>query len=164
MAAPNRKPIHGLDPNLPVPEVRALAANRDAAVAIPRVRTLLLALVGGMALLLASVGLYGLVAFGAAQRVREVGIRIALGARPSDIVRLFLSRGLVLAGAGLAAGLVAAWALARVLESLLFETEVREPLLFLLAAVVLSSVTAIASYLPARRAATLDPVRVLNRP
>jgi predicted permease len=163
VAASIRDAISSLDPNLPVPEVRALAGNRDEAVHAPRVRTMLLTVVGSVALLLAAVGLYGLVAFGAAQRVREVGIRIALGARPSDIVRLFLSRGLVLAGVGLAAGLAGAWALARVLESLLFETQPRDPLLFVVAAGVLSSVTAIASYLPARRAAALDPIRVLNR-
>ena len=159
-----RDVIGGLDANLPVPEVRALAVNRDDAIHAPRVRTLMLTVVGGVALLLAAVGLYGLVAFGAAQRVREVGIRIALGPRPSDIVRLFLSRGLVLAGIGLTAGVAGSWALARVLESLLFETQVRDPLLFVVAAVVLAGVTALASYLPARRAASLDPVRVLNRP
>jgi ABC-type antimicrobial peptide transport system permease subunit len=164
VAAPIRDAIHEMDPNLPVPEVRALAANRDDAITAPRVRTALLAVVSGVALLLAAVGLYGLVAFGAAQRVREVGIRMAIGARPTDIVRLFVSRGLALAAAGLAGGIIGAWVLSRALESLLYETDTRDPLIFIIAAVVLAAVTAVASYLPARRAAALDPVRILNRP
>jgi predicted permease len=163
IAAPIRDAIHEMDPNLPVPEVRTLAANRDDAVTAPRVRTLLLTAVSGVALLLAAVGLYGLVAFGAAQRVREVGIRMAIGARPADIVRLFVSRGLVLAAAGLVGGVIAAWTLSRALDNLLYETDAHDPLIFAVAAVLLSSVTAVASYLPARRAAALDPVRVLNR-
>jgi predicted permease len=163
LAGAVRGAIQAIDPSLPVPEVQTLAANRDAAVSTPRIRTLVLTLVGSVALVLASVGLYGLVAFGVAQRVREVGIRMALGASRSDIVRLFLSRGLVLAGVGLTAGLLGAWMLSRTLESLVFETEVRDPLLFTAAAVVLASVMALASYLPARRAASVDPVRVLNR-
>lgn len=163
LAAAIRDAVHGIDPSLPVPEVHTLAANREAAVSTPRIRTLVLTLVGTVALALASVGLYGLVAFGVAQRVREIGIRMALGASRSDIVRLFLSRGLVLAAVGVTAGLLGAWMLSRAHESLLFETEVRDPLLFTAAAAVLAAVMAFASYLPARRAAALDPVRVLNR-
>jgi ABC-type antimicrobial peptide transport system permease subunit len=132
-------------------------------VSTPRIRTLVLTLIGSVALVLASVGLYGLVAFGVAQRVREIGIRIALGANRSDIVRLFLSRGLVLAAVGLTAGLLGAWMLSRALDTLLFETQARDPLLFTAAAIVLAIVMALASYLPARRAASVDPVRVLNR-
>ena len=164
VARPIRDAIHDMDPNLPVPEVRALAANRDDAIQTPRVRTLLLTVVSGVALSLAAVGLYGLVAFGTAQRVREVGIRIAIGARPTDIVRMFVSRGLAVAAVGLAGGVAAAWVLSRALESLLYETDARDPLIFVVAAIVLAGVTALASYLPARRAAALDPVRVLNRP
>jgi predicted permease len=164
VAGPIRDAIHQMDPYLPVPEVRQLAANRDDAISAPRVRTLLLTAVSGVALVLAAVGLYGLVAFGVAQRTREVGIRMAIGASPSDILRLFVSRGLLLAAAGLAAGIVAAWLLSRALESLLYETDAHDPMIYLIAALVLATITAVASYLPARRAAAVDPVRVLNRP
>jgi predicted permease len=164
VAAPIRDAIHDLDPYLPVPEVRPLRANRDDAISTPRLRTLLLTAVSGVALLLAAVGLYGIVAFGVAQRMREVGIRMAIGARPADILRLFVSRGLLLAAAGLAVGIAAAWTLSRAVKSLLYETDAHDPVIYATAALVLATVTAVASYLPARRAAAVDPVRVLNRP
>ncbi len=95
--------------------------------------------------------------------MREVGIRMAIGARRADILRLFVSRGLLLAAAGLAVGIAAAWAFSRAVESLLYETDAHDPLIYVIAALVLATVTAVASYLPARRAAAVDPVRVLNR-
>lgn len=158
-----RQQIREVDSALPVPEIRALEANRAAAIAAPRFRTILLALFGGVALLLASVGLYALVAFTVAQRTREIAIRIAIGARPSQVTGIFFRRGVRLTVAGGAAGLFGAWALSGVLRSLLFQTDVRDAGLFGLAAVLLGLIAVAASYLPARRAARLDPVVALSR-
>jgi ABC-type antimicrobial peptide transport system permease subunit len=119
--------------------------------------------VGLVALLLAAIGLYGVVAFTVAQRSREIAIRVALGARPSQVTQLFFRRGLVLAAAGGVAGLFLAWASTGVLRTLLFATDPRDPRVFALAAGLLMAVTLTASYLPARRAADLDPQVGLTR-
>jgi len=158
-----RREIRGLDPALPIPEIRPLAANRAVAMSAPRFRTVVLAVFGAVALVLASVGLYGVVAFTVSQRTREIAIRVALGARPSQMTRLFFKRGAVLTAAGCAAGLVVAWTAATVLDALLFQTRARDLRIFALAVIVLAAVTLLASYLPARRAASLDPVRGLTR-
>jgi predicted permease len=158
-----RRQIRTLDSALPVPEVRPLETNRAAAIAGPRFRTILLGSFGGVALLLASIGLYALVAFTVAQRTREIAIRVAIGARPSQVAGIFFRRGVRLTLAGAAAGLFGAWVLAGVLGSLLFETNVRDVGLFAAAALLLGLVAAAASYLPARRAARLDPVVALSR-
>jgi predicted permease len=158
-----RQQIRTLDSALPVPEVRPLETNRAAAIAGPRFRTILLASFGAVALLLASIGLYALVAFTVAQRSREIAIRVAIGARPSQVAGIFFRRGVRLTLAGAAAGLFGAWVLAGVLGSLLFETNVRDVGLFAAAALLLGLVAAAASYLPARRAARLDPVVALSR-
>lgn len=158
-----RRKIHGLDASLPVTEVAQLDANRAAAISAPRFRTVLLSVFGMAALLLASVGLYGVVALTVAQRTREIAIRIALGARPAQVMGLFLRRGLALAAAGGCAGLFLAWAGAGVLRTLLFETNPRDPFVFAVAAALLVALTLLASYLPARRAADLDPLVGLTR-
>lgn len=158
-----RRKIHELDPNLPVTGITPLESNRAAAMSAPRFRTVLLSVFGFAALLLASVGLYGVVALTVAQRTREIAIRIALGARPSQVTGLFFRRGLVLAALGGAAGLFLAWAVAGVLRTLLFQTDARDPLLFAFAASLLIALTLLASYLPARRAARLDPRGSLTR-
>jgi ABC-type antimicrobial peptide transport system permease subunit len=116
-----------------------------------------------VALLLASIGLYGVVAFTVNQRTREIAIRMALGARPSQMTQLFFRRGAIVAAIGAGSGLFVAWAMAGALEALLFETPPRDPRIFALAAAVLTAITLLASYLPARRAARLDPVRGLTR-
>lgn len=151
-----------LDAMLPI-EVRSLDANRTAAISAPRFRTVMITAFGLVALLLAAIGLYGVVAFTVAQRSREIAIRVALGARPSQVTRLFFRRGLVLAAAGGAAGLFLAWASTGVLQALLFATDPRDPRVFALAAGLLMAVTLTASYLPARRAADLDPLVGLTR-
>ena len=158
-----RRELHAMDSMLPVPEIRPLTANRSTAMSAPRFRTMMLAVFGLVALLLASVGLYGVVAFTVSQRTREIAIRVALGARPSQMTQLFFRRGAALAAIGSAIGLFVAWAAAGVLEALLFQTPSRDPRIFGLAAVVLAAVTLLASYLPARKAARLDPVRGLTR-
>jgi putative ABC transport system permease protein len=158
-----RQQIRSLDSALPVPDISTLETNRAAAIAGPRFRTILLALFGSVALLLASVGLYALVAFTVAQRTREIAIRVAVGARPSQVAGIFVGRGVRLTAVGGASGLLAAWALSGVLRALLFETDVRDAGLFALAAALLALVALAASFLPARRAARLDPVVALSR-
>ena len=157
-----RYELHAIDPNLPVPEIRPLEANRAAAIATPRLRAVLLAAFGAAALLLACIGLYGVIAFTIAQRTREIGIRVALGARPTQVVGVFFRHGIRIIALGGAAGLASAWVLARFLRTLLFHTDARDPALFALAAGVLALVAALATYIPARRAAHLDPVAAIT--
>jgi putative ABC transport system permease protein len=158
-----RRELRAIDPSLPLPEIRPLAANRAAAISAPRFRTVMLAAFGGIALLLASIGLYGVVAYTVTQRAREIAIRVALGARPAQVVALFFRRGARLTAIGAAAGLVVSWAASGVLRALLFQTDPRDPRVFALATVLLGSVALAATYLPARRAADLDPLVALNR-
>ena len=157
-----RREMRAIDAALPIPDVRPLAANRASAMSAPRLRTAALAVFGTVALLLAATGLYGVVAFTVSQRTREIAIRMALGARPAQVMQLFFRRGARLAALGSAAGLFLAWAAAGVLQALLFETASRDPRIFALAAAVLTAITLLASYLPARRAAKIDPLVALR--
>jgi putative ABC transport system permease protein len=155
--------IRRLDPMLPVDEIRLLEANRQHAVSGPRFRTVLLAVFGTLALVLAAVGLYGVIAFTVAQQTREIAIRIALGARPGQVSAMFFRTGVLLVAAGTAVGLFVSWIAAGVLQALLFETSARDPWAFMLASAVLIAVTLSASYLPAHRAARLEPMAALAR-
>jgi len=127
-----------------------------------RVATRLLIATGMLALVLAAAGLYGVIAYLVAQRTREIGIRLALGARAADILGLVLRRNLVLIVLGLAVGALAALSLVRTLSSLLYGVEARDPLSFLLVLLLLGAVAALASYLPARRALQVQPNRALR--
>jgi ABC-type antimicrobial peptide transport system permease subunit len=125
----------------------------------------LLALTGtfaGLALVLAALGLYGVVSFSVRQRTREIGVRVALGASDRDVRRLILGHGMVVAVVGVGLGLVASVALTRVVTSYLVGVSATDPLTFAGVPVVLLGVAALASYLPARRAASIDPVRALH--
>ena len=115
-----------------------------------------------MALLLACIGLYGLLAYTVAQRTREIGIRMALGAQKRQVLQTLLRDGLQLVGMGLAGGLICAFLLQRVFQSLLFGVAPTDPLTFLLTALVLLVTGLAACYLPARRAASIDPVEALR--
>ena len=161
-AAAVRRQIRALDPELAVPEVRPLEANLDATLLAPRFRLVLLGLFGGIALMLASVGVYAVIAFTVSRRTREIAIRMAVGAQPSQVAGLFFRRGLQLTVLGGLAGLSGAWALSGVLASLLYQTNARDPGLFASAAGVLTAAALLASYLPARRAARLDPLPALG--
>ncbi len=158
-----RREIQALDPALPVPDVQPLEENRLAAISAPRFRMVLLGVFGAVALLLASIGLYGVVSFTVVQRTREIAIRMAIGARPAQVANIFFKRGVRLTLAGGVVGLLGAWELSGVLRSLLFQTDAHEPELFALAGIVLGVVALMASYLPARRAARLDPLAALSR-
>jgi len=148
------------------PEVPARMTTMDdvlgVAVAAPRFRTTLLVLFAGVALTLALAGIYGVVSFMVSQRTSELGVRMALGARPSEIVRLTLWSSLRLTAIGVAAGWIAAFALSRVLSSVLFETPPRDPLIFGLVPALLLMVACLASAAPAIRASRVDPVTALR--
>jgi putative ABC transport system permease protein len=133
-----------------------------ASVAQPRFRTLLLAIFAGVSLLLASVGLYGVVAFSVNQRRTELGLRIALGAEPGEVMRLVLRQGMVPVAVGIGAGLGGAVLLARVMKSLLFGVEPGDPATFGGVAILLTLVALAACYLPARRATVVDPATTLR--
>jgi putative ABC transport system permease protein len=157
-----RRVVAALDPGLPLAAVRTMDETLAASVSEPRFRTLLLGAFSVLALLLATVGVYGLVAYTLAQRTHELGIRVALGASRGRVLRLVLAGGLRLIGAGVAIGLLASLALTRLASSLLFGVTATDPPTFLAAALLLSLVALLASFLPARCATRLDPAAVLR--
>ena len=122
----------------------------------------LLGIAGAMALLLSIVGIYGVLAYAVVQRQREVGIRVALGATPRTVKRMFVYRGMILAGIGIVSGAVAAAGLTRLMSSLLFGVTPVDAVTFVAAAAFLAGAALLASYIPARRAATIDPMETLR--
>jgi len=123
---------------------------------------LLLLMFAGLALLLAWLGIYGVLAYGVTQRTREIGVRIALGARPSRVLLAITGQGLALGIAGITCGLAAALAIARILAKLLFGIAATDPQTFALVAILLLAATSLASYIPARRAMRIDPICALR--
>jgi putative ABC transport system permease protein len=151
-----------MDSKVPVFNVREMdqvivEANSDA-----RIEAQLLGIFAGLALLLAAVGIYGVMSYLVAQRTQELGIRMALGAQPLDVLRLVLERGAMLTVAGLAIGLVAAFAITRLLSKLLFGVSATDPLTFFGVAMLLGLVALAACYIPARRAMRVDPMTALR--
>jgi predicted permease len=157
-----REEIRALDRRVPLTDVRTLEGVASAALAEPRFTTMVLSVFAGLALLLAAVGLYGVVSFVAARRTREIGVRIALGARASQVRWLVVRDGLVTSGAGVAIGLVIAVLATSVVASQLYGISRLDPIAFAVAPLVLLVVTALASYVPARRAARMNPVSALR--
>jgi putative ABC transport system permease protein len=157
-----QREIHALDHDLPISGVMTMDAYVSASIAAPRFNTILLAGFAGLALVLAAVGIFGVISYSVAQRTQELGIRRALGADASSVMRLVLTEGLGLAGIGLAIGLAGAFAVTRLLESLLFGVTATDPLTFSTVAAILAAVALLASYLPARRAITVDPMVALR--
>ena len=154
--------VHDVDPEQPVSDVRTLEEVIDRSTGQRWLNMTLVTAFAFIALVLASIGLYGVVAYGVTRELREFGIRVALGAGAADISRLVLRRGLVLAMSGVVIGLTAAFALTRVMRSLLFGVEPTDPASFGVAAMLLVGVALMASYLPARRAAAVDPALTLK--
>ena len=151
-----------IDPNQPVAEIRAMRDFVSADLAQPRFTMLLLGSFAAAALILAAIGLYGVIAFGVTQRTREIGVRVALGAQQRDILRLVMQRGMLLIGTGLAIGIAAALALGRVVAGLLYGVTPTDPATLLAVALFLAAVAMLATYLPARRAARVDPMVALR--
>ena len=154
--------VWSINPNLPLARVRTLQEIYDASLARTSFTLVMLAIAGGMALLLGVSGLYGVIAYAVSQRRREIGIRMALGAQARDIRGLFLRRGLVLISVGVALGLAGAGGATRLMRSLLFGVGPLDPITFAAVPVVLAAAAALASYLPARRAVAVDPVETLR--
>jgi predicted permease len=157
-----RREVQALDPNLPLPELRTVRDTVASSLWIARMGAILLGAFAGLALLLAAIGVYGVVSFGVAQRTREIGLRMALGAGARSVQGMVLKQGLRLVAAGLSIGLVLAVVEARFLESLLFGVSGRDPLTFALVPLVLAVVALVACLLPARRATRLDPLTALR--
>lgn len=157
-----RAEVRRLDPELPIDRVRPLREVVDDSVAEPRFRTMLLGAFAVTALLLAAIGVYGLISYSVAQRTREIGIRVALGARPAQVVRPILREGLLLALTGVALGLGGALATTKVIASFLFGIEATDPLTFAGVAALLLLVALLASYVPSRRALKVDPLTALR--
>ena len=157
-----RQEIQSIDPTLPVFGVASMNDVLDRSLASRRFSADLVGGFAGLAALLASIGIYGLLAYLVGQRSREIGVRMALGARREDIMKMFLRRGVVLAGIGIAVGLVVSASCASVMASLLYGVRPHDPAVFLVAPVLLFAIAVLASYLPARRATTVDPLIALR--
>jgi putative ABC transport system permease protein len=157
-----RGEVQRLDPNLPIYDVQTMEQRVGAATARTRVTGLLLTVFAATALLLALIGIYGVVAYAVAQRTRELGLRIALGAARTHVAALVLRHGGVLVGLGLALGLLGAWSTTRVLRSLLFEVQPTDPVVFVALALVTMAVAFVASAIPALRATRVDPLVALK--
>jgi predicted permease len=154
--------IHQADPALAVFDVQTLEAHLNNALLLPRMAALLFGICGFMGLLISTVGIYGLVSFAVARRTKEIGIRMALGARKAQILGMVLRQGLALTAAGCAIGIILALLVSRVAESVLYGVSPSDPLTFLLTPLFLALITLAACIVPARRAAALDPMTTVR--
>jgi predicted permease len=157
-----RREIQSIDPSLPVFSVSSMNDVLDRSLASRRFSADLVGGFAGLALLLASIGIYGLLAYIVGQRSREIGIRMALGARRDDILRMFLRKGIALAGVGIVAGVVFSAFTASMMASLLYGVRPHDPAVFLIVPLLLLAVAALASYLPARRSTKMNPMIALR--
>ncbi len=157
-----RRIVHDVDPDLALSQVKTLDRVVADSVAQPRFYMLLLTVFAGVAIVLSAIGIYGVIAYLAEQRVREIGIRMALGASQGRVVRMIVSEGSLLTAAGVVVGVVGALALAKVLGSLLFEVKPSDPMTYLAVAVLLALVAMVASSLPAFRASRVDPAQTMR--
>jgi putative ABC transport system permease protein len=154
--------VHELDPDIPVARLRSLEDVVSRSISQPRFYMLLLGLFASMAVLLAALGIFGVISYAVTQRSREIGIRMALGAHPGSVMRLVLSSAAVLIASGIGIGLAGALALSRSLSSLLFNLSPTDPSTLAGVAVLLGAVALLASYLPARQATRVDPLLTLR--
>jgi putative ABC transport system permease protein len=157
-----RSAVAEIDPNQPIVKVRTMEDNMAATVAQPRFRTWLIGIFAALALLLAAVGIYGVMSYSVTQRTNEIGIRVTLGAQPNDVFRTVVGEGLRYALLGVAIGVAAGLALTRLLASFLYGISAYDPATFIAVAVLLVAVSAAASFFPARRATRVDPIIALR--
>ncbi len=157
-----RQEVRAMDPDLPLYEIKSMTDHLAISVFPQRIAATLLGILGMLALVLASVGLYGVITYSVSQRTHEIGIRMALGARTSDVLKLVVRQGMMLALIGVAIGLLAAFGLTRFLSSLLYGVSATDLITFLATPLLLSLVAFIATLIPARRAAKVDPMTALR--
>jgi putative ABC transport system permease protein len=154
--------VWAVDPTLPIAGSGRLDDHVSASIVEPRFYTLLLTVFAALALVLAFIGLYGTIAYTVEQRTREIGVRMALGAKPRDVVRLMIGRGMLLAGVGMAVGLAVALASTRLLGGFVFGLTPKDPATFAMTSLTLAAAALLACWLPARRASRLDPANTLR--
>ena len=157
-----REAVAATDPLVPTGAIRSMDQVLSRSLALRSFMMLLLGFFGGLALLLASVGIYGVIAFAVSQRTREIAVRMALGARPADVLRMVLREGMTLVGAGVVLGVAASLMLTRLLEGMVYGVRVRDPLIFAAVDLLLVAVSLVACYVPAQRATRVDPLVALR--
>ncbi len=157
-----RMAFRALDPNLPIYDVRTMDEVLFQEVGTDRMLSGVLTLFAVVALLLAAVGIYGVMAYAVSRRTREIGVRMALGARRVDVVKLVMKQSLVLTAIGLVIGMALAFGVTRVIGNALFEVDANDPVTFVAIGLLLAAVAFVASYVPARRATRVDPVIALR--
>jgi ABC-type antimicrobial peptide transport system permease subunit len=162
LAEPVRRAVQSLDPDLPVFQVAAMTDVVSDQVAVNRASARVLTGFGALALLLAAIGIYGVMAAAVSARSREIGVRVALGAPRSHVIGIVLARSVAMAAVGIAAGIAGALASARLLDSLLYGVSATDPVTIAGVAAVLLAATVLASYVPVRRALAVDPAKVLQ--
>jgi ABC-type antimicrobial peptide transport system permease subunit len=162
LATPIRQQLHSLDPNLPFAEVATMDELIQQQTADRRYTTGLLALFAAFGLMLAAIGVYGVVSYVVAQRTGEIGLRLALGAQRGDVLWLIVRQGIGMAAAGAVAGLFGAWAFRKVVAQVVFGISPADPMTFLAAAALLIGLAAAACLAPARRAMKVDPIVALH--
>ena len=157
-----RKEVQAIDPDQPIAAVKPMTEWVESSVAEPRYRTTLLGLFAALAVILAATGIYGVMSYSVAQRTHEIGVRMALGARRFDVLKLVVRQGMLLTIAGVIVGLLGAFALTRVMSSLLFGVTTKDPITFVAVAALLVAIAFIACFVPARRATKVDPLTALR--
>jgi len=159
-----RREVRATAPGLPVISVRSFHQQLDsnAELWLVRAAAAMLLIFGGLALTLATVGVYGVKAYSVARRTREIGIRMALGAKPGEVVRMILREGLVMTLSGVALGFLLALGIGRAFSSMLYQVSPVDPVVFTLAPCVLLSAALLACWIPARRAASIEPMQALR--
>jgi putative ABC transport system permease protein len=157
-----RQQVWAINPNLPVVDVISMEQRLAESIASRRFQMQLFGLFAAVALVIATVGIYGVISYTVSQRTHEIGVRMALGAQTSDVLWMVIRQGMILALIGVALGLATALALTRVMKNLLFNVSATDPATFTLIALLLVSVALIASYIPARRATKVDPLQALR--
>ena len=162
MVASVRNEVRNMDRDQPIFNVKTMEDMLHDSVAQPRFRTLLFAIFAGLAVVLAATGLYGVIAYSVNQRINELGVRMALGARKSDVLKLIVGQGAQLAGIGIVIGLILAFAVMRVISKLLFGVEATDPATFAGTSALILVVALAASYIPALKAMKVDPVIALR--
>jgi predicted permease len=162
LAASARETVHSIDPGLPLANVKTLSEIVADSVTVPRFSVLLLGGFGALAVLLAAIGMYGVMSYSVAQRTQEIGIRMALGAQPRNVLQMVLGYGTGLAALGIGIGLAAAFGVTRLMKGFLYGVQPADPLTFTFVAVLLVIVALLACYIPARRAMKVDPIVALR--